>query len=342
MMQSTNSDAGSSTKASDKQKVQILRKAVIELRDKTNQLETQNKQLQDENTNLKAELLQAQLDPPKSNKTNGNSSKNGYDPQVDEQMNNLNKKVRMLQEEMNVMKVNHDAQMHVMQTAYKDLENDYNNIQFKFKAITKEIDDKNKYNTQLKQNLEDLEKDMSKKIDSQHNTINQLSLRVKTYESELMQKDDEINRQFKQIEQIQFNNITLQNELQEVSGKYICFKLLMKGLIDVECLFILRQNIYGEHILEIETAQQRYTHKVSDITDFQGKEDNQFIINLKVQGKIRQDVFQSKQDSLKLCKQIGQFLKRAKQESESQKVNKAQQPQPNMNPLSGLAQIFKR
>ncbi|CAK55793.1 unnamed protein product (macronuclear) [Paramecium tetraurelia] len=355
------SDNGSVNKISDKQKINTLKKAVIELREEKAQLLKTISELTQKNTNLtqeKADLdekynsvirdLQQQiqtLSNGQEKQRNTITSSLGSPRSLiqNDPLNNnsnLTKQIKQLQQELKQKTDDHEAQLSILQTGYKELERDQKYKDHQIDKLTKEIEDKNTTIQQLRKNIEDIEKDLYNRIKDLSGEKLQLQLKLKTIEKEIQQKDEETKVIQKALDDSRFKIAQLLSELEETRGKYLQHKLTLNNqFLDIECLLILRQNLFQEYIFELETSAQRFVYKASDITDLKIKDEQSFYLTIK--SRNRDEVFKLSpgQDIKKICKQIKTFLQRAQQSHALQQSSQIQSPK-NNGLLGGLISIF--
>ncbi|CAD8136757.1 unnamed protein product [Paramecium pentaurelia] len=355
------SDNGSVNKISDKQKINTLKKAVIDLREEKAQFLKTIQELTQKNNNLtqeKADLdekynsvirdLQQQIQAlNNSQEKQRNTLVNSIGSprsliQNDPLNNNSNftKQIKQLQQELKQKTDDHEAQLQILQTGYKELERDLKYKDNQIDKLTKEIGDKNTIISQLRKNIEDIEKDLYNRIKDLSTEKLQLQLKLKTIEKEIQQKEEETKIIQKGLDDSRFKTAQLLSELEETRGKFLQYKLTLNNqFLDIECLFILRQNLFQEYIFELETAAQRFVYKASDITDLKIKDDQSFYLTVKARSRDEVYKLGPGQDIKKVCKQIKNFLQRAQQSLALQQSSQIQSPK-NNGLLGGLISIF--
>ncbi|CAD8069170.1 unnamed protein product [Paramecium sonneborni] len=329
MLKSQRSDYASDSCniVSDKAKIQVLKKAVFELRQQKEQLEISNQSLSIElNKVLKekeyneqsfielVEELKQRISILEGNiettPVRIKSSSNFYtqneiiEGTTDQQLQNMIKVNKQLQQEIKIMQNNFQAQQSILQYQQQNLEKELINKEIIIVKLSKELEEANQLNRQLKKNIQDIEQDLYNKIIDQSQINTDLKIKIQNFESSLIQKETEIQNQEKIIEQQKQNLF----ELEEIKGKFLQHRLILKNqLLEINCVFILRQNIQDEYSLELETTAKRFTYKANEITDLQVKDDKHFILTLSK----RQETFKimQGQDIKKICKSIKQQFK---------------------------------
>ncbi|CAD8048633.1 unnamed protein product [Paramecium sonneborni] len=355
------SDNGSVNKISDKQKISTLKKAVIDLREEKAQLLKTIQDLTQKNINLNQEKLdleekynsmirdlQQQIQTLNTNQekqrnTLVNSIGSSRLTLQNDQLNNnsnYTKQIKQLQQELKQKTDDNEAQLQILQTGYKELERDLKSKDYQIDKLTKEVEDKNALIIQLRKNIEDIEKDLYNKIKDLNAERMQLQLKLKTIEKEVQLKDEETRVIQKGLDDSRFRVAQILSELEETRGKFLQYKLTLSNqFLDIECLFILRQNLFQEYIFELETTAQRFVYKASDITDLKIKDDQSFYLSVKARS--RDEVFKLSpgQDIKKICKQIKNFLQRAQQCLALQQSSQIQSPK-NNSLFGGFISIF--
>ncbi|CAD8052034.1 unnamed protein product [Paramecium sonneborni] len=355
------SDNGSVNKISDKQKISTLKKAVIDLREEKAQFIKTVQELTQKNINLtqeKSDLdekynsmirdLQLQIQTlntiqDKQRNTLVNSIGSPRSILQNDPLNNNNnftKQIKQLQQELKQKTDDHEAQLQILQTGYKELERDLKSKDYQIDKLTKEVENKNALITQLRKNFDDVEKDLQNKIKNLTAERMQLQLKLKTIEKEIQQKEEETKVIQKGFDDSKFRIAQLLSELEETREKFLQYKLTLSNqFLDIECLLILRQNLFQEYIFELETSAQRFVYKASDITDLKIKDDQSFYLTVKARS--RDEVFKLSpgQDIKKICKQIKNFLQRTQQSIALQQSNQIQSPK-NNSLFGGIISMF--
>ncbi|CAD8046184.1 unnamed protein product [Paramecium primaurelia] len=342
------SDNGSVNKISDKQKINTLKKAVIDLREEKSQLMKQIAELTLKNNQLIKERedteekhnsmirdLQGQLTMNQSNLT-----QSSYLKEPNNNSNDQSKQVTKLKQELDSTITNYEARFAILQTAYKEMERDLKNKEISNQKLIKDVEEKTELNNQLKKNIEDIERDLYNKIKDLKAEKMEIQLKFKTLDKEMQQKDEELRVLHKELDDSRFKVAQLQGELEETRGKFIQYKLILHNqFLDIDCLFILRQNLFNDYIFELETAAQKFQYKASDITDLKIKDESSFFLSVKSRSREEVFIIQQNQDLKKICKSIKNFLLKAQQYQINQQHNQAQSPK-NNGLLGGLMSFF--
>ncbi|CAD8143538.1 unnamed protein product [Paramecium pentaurelia] len=342
------SDNGSVNKISDKQKINTLKKAVIDLREEKSQLIKQIAELTLKNNQLIKERedieekhnsmmrdLQGQLTMNQSNLT-----QSSYLKEPNNNSSDQSKQVTKLKQELDSTITNYEARFAILQTAYKEMERDLKNKEISHQKLIKDVEEKTELNNQLKKNIEDIERDLYNKIKDLKAEKMEIQLKFKTLDKEMQQKDEELRVLHKELDDSRFKVAQLQGELEETRGKFIQYKLILHNqFLDIDCLFILRQNLFNDYIFELETAAQKFQYKASDITDLKIKDESSFFLSVKSRSREEVFIIQPNQDLKKICKSIKNFLLKAQQYQINQQHNQAQSPK-NNGLLGGLMSFF--
>ncbi|CAD8062390.1 unnamed protein product [Paramecium sonneborni] len=329
MLKSQKSDcvSDSCNNVSDKTKIQVLKKAVLELRVQKEQLEISNQSLsielnkvlkeKQQNEQSLIELVEEQKQrisilegnietTPVRIKSSSNfyTQNDGVEGTTDQQLQNMIKLNKQLQQEIKIMQNNFQAQQSILQNEQNNLQKELMNKEVIMGKLSKELEEANLLNKQLKKNIQDIEEDLYNKIIDQSQINTDLKIKIQNLESILLQKEAEMQNLENIIEQQKLNIF----ELEEIRGKFLQHRLILKNqLLEINCVFILRQNIYNEYILELETTAKRFIYKANEITDLQMKDDQHFVLTLSK----RQETFKivQGQDIRKICKSIKQQFK---------------------------------
>ncbi|CAD8051134.1 unnamed protein product [Paramecium sonneborni] len=341
------SDTGSVNKISDKQKINTLKKAVIDLREEKTQLLKQitdltlkNAQLIKDKENMEEKFQQMMKDQRQSI---GNSSSYMQSSKLVEPINSnqdQSKQVSKLRQELDQTIDNYEAKLSILQTAYKEIERDLKNKELSNQKLVKEVEEKIQLNNQFKKSIEEIERDLYNKIKELKAEKMEIQLKLKTLDKEVQQKDEELRILHKGLDESRFTVAQLQGELEESRGKFIQYKFILHNqFLDIDCLFILRQNLFNDYVFELETAAQKFQYKASEITDLKIKDETSFYLSVK--SRTRDEVFSimPNQDLKKICKSIKNFLLKAQQYQINQQHTQPQSPK-NNGFLGGLMSIF--
>ncbi|CAD8155808.1 unnamed protein product [Paramecium octaurelia] len=328
MLKSQKSDGASDScnNGSDKAKIQVLKKAVLELREQKEQLEISNQSLsielakvlkeKDQNEQSYIELVEELKQ--RITILEGNiettpvriQSQSNFSAQIvtaegttDQQLQSMIKLNKQLQQEIKIMQNNFQAQSCILQHEQNNLQKELSNKESILGKLSKELEEANILNRQLKKNIHDIEEDLYNKIIEQSQINTELKIKIQNLEQGLLQKESEVQNLENIIEQQKVNIL----ELEDIRGKFLQHRLILKNqLLEINCAFILRQNIYNDYILELETPAKRFIYKANEITDLQVKDDKHFILTLSK----RQEIFKllQGQDIRNICKSIKSFL----------------------------------
>ncbi|CAD8148669.1 unnamed protein product [Paramecium pentaurelia] len=160
----------------------------------------------------------------------------------------------------------HEALLLIIQIAYKEFERDQKQKDYQIDKLTKE-------------RIKELSAERL-----------QFQLKLKTIEKIIQQQEDETKVLKKGLDDCRFKIAQLLSELEEISGKLLQYKLTLNNqILDIECLFIPRQNLFQEYIFELETSAQRFVYKACMITDLKIKDDQSFYLTIK--SRSRDEVF---------------------------------------------------
>ncbi|CAD8049874.1 unnamed protein product [Paramecium sonneborni] len=343
------SDTGSVNKISDKQKINTLKKAVIDLREEKSQLTKQITDLTQKNNQLikeKEDLeekhqsmmrdLQRQITVNQFSQIQSSSSQ----AELINNQGDQSKQVFKLKQELEQTIAHNEARFTILQTAYKEMERDLKNKEISNQKLIKEVEEKTQLNNQLKKNIEDIERDLYNKIKDLKAEKMEIQLKLKTLDKEMQQKDEEIRILHKGLDDSRFTVAQLQGELEESRGKFIQYKLILHNqFLDIDCLFILRQNLFNDYVFELETAAQKFQYKASEITDLKIKDETSFYLSVKSRSKEEVFSIMPNQDLKKICKSIKNFLIKAQQYQINQQHAQVQSPK-NNGLLGGLMSIF--
>ncbi|CAD8159006.1 unnamed protein product [Paramecium octaurelia] len=313
------SENGSVDKISDKQKINTLKKAVIELREEKSQLMKQITELTLKNNQLTKE-------------------KEGIEQKPNIGVESI--QIAKLQQELASIISNYDARISILQIAYKEMERELKCKEVQNQKLIKEAEEKTTLNNQLQKNIEDIERDLYNKIKDLKAEKIEIQLQLKTLDKEMLQKDEELRVIHKGLDDSRFTVAQLQGELEETRGKFIQYKLIMHNqLLDIECLFILRQNLFNDYIFELETGAQKFQYKANEISDLKIKDESSFTLSMKSRSREEVFVIMPNQDLKKICKSIKNFLLKAQQYQIHQQPTHPQSPK-NNGFLGGLMSIF--
>ncbi|CAD8053909.1 unnamed protein product [Paramecium primaurelia] len=331
------SDNGSVNKITDKQKINTLRKAVIDLREEKSQLIKQIEEL-----NSKKQL---------TNKREGRYRRetqyyderfialNNYEFIQFNAIFSFNRTYK--QQELDQIIANYEARFSILQTAYKEMERDIKNIEISNQKLVKDMEEKTTLNNQLKKNIEDIERDLYNKIKDLQAEKMEIQSKFKIIDKEMQQKDEELTVLHKGLDDTRFIINQLQGELEETRGKFMQYKLILYNqFLDIDCLFILRKNLFNDYIFELETAAQIFQYKASDISDLKIKDETSFYLSVKSRSKEEIFIIMPNQDLKKICKSIKNFLLKAQQYQINQQHSQVQSPK-NNDLLGGLMSIFR-
>ncbi|CAD8167987.1 unnamed protein product [Paramecium pentaurelia] len=328
MLKSQKSEGASDScnNASDKAKIQVLKKAVLELREQKEQLEISNQSLsieldkvlkeKDQNEQSYIELVEElkqrisilegniETTPVRiQSQSNFSAQIVKAEGTIDQQLQTMIKLNKQLQQEIKIMQNNFQAQSSILQHEQKNLQKELSNKETILGKLSKELEEANILNRQLKKNIHDIEQDLYNKIIEQSQINTELKIKIQNFEQNLLENETEKQNLENIIEQQKLNIL----ELEEIRGKFLQHRLILKNqLLEINCAFILRQNIYNDYILELETPAKRFIYKANEITDLQVKDDKHFILTLSK----RQETFKllQGQDIRKICKSIKSFL----------------------------------
>ena len=80
-------------------------------------------------------------------------------------------------------------------------------------------------------------------------------------------------------------------DLEDQRGSFLQHHLILKNqLLEIDCLFILRENIHREIVFELETTMKRFVYKANEITDLSVKDESSFILSIN-SSKNRKETF---------------------------------------------------
>ncbi|CAD8134516.1 unnamed protein product [Paramecium pentaurelia] len=341
------SDNGSVNKITDKQKINTLRKAVIDLREEKSQLIKQieeltqkNNQLIKEREDIKEKHNTMMRDLQNQLTMNSSSTQSSLLIEPINNSNDLSKLKTKLKQELDQTITNYEARFSILQTAYKEMERDLKNKEISNQKLVKDMEEKTTLNNQLKKNIEDIERDLYNKIKDLQAEKMEIQLKFKIIDKEMQQKDEELRVLHKGLDDTRFKIAQLQGELEETRGKFMQYKLILHNqFLDIDCLFILRQNLFNDYIFELETAAQKFQYKASDITDLKIKDETSFYLSVKSRSKEEIFIIMPNQDLKKICKSIKNFLLKAQQYQINQQHSQVQSPK-NNGLLGGLMSIF--
>ncbi|KAM3140338.1 hypothetical protein pb186bvf_007498 [Paramecium bursaria] len=142
------------------------------------------------------------------------------------------------------------------------------------------------------------------------------------FQQRINQKDEEIedlNNRMRQLQldykEIQTEHLKLAGEIERLKNQpkpqeeVTIIKATKTGLLSLPCLIVIRKNLYDNPIVEVETAQDKYTILVHDIQSLKPDRNKQdiFTISYKYQAQTRTDTYQSA-ETKKICKILKQIL----------------------------------
>ncbi|CAK72267.1 unnamed protein product (macronuclear) [Paramecium tetraurelia] len=261
------SETGSVDDISDKEKINTLKKGVIELREEKSQLMKYITEL-----TLKNNWLIKEKEGTEQKSNIGDESK---------QIPKLKQQIFLILQE------NQPLPFRIMKLAFY-----FTNslLGYGKRKLIKGSVKNTALNNQLQKNIEDIERDLYNKIKDLKAEKIEIQLQLKTLDKEMQQRDDELRVIHKGLDDSRFTVAQLQGELEESRGKFIQYKLILHNqLLDIECLFIFRQNLFNEYIFELETAAQKFQYKASEITDLKIKDESSFTLSIK--SRNREEVF---------------------------------------------------